>query len=65
MARVLFNFFAQAANVDVDRSRGNEGSFFPHRVEQLVARQDAAAMGGQIFQQPEFTHRGEDIASPA
>src|SRR5216683_2816604 len=37
MAGVLFNLFAEAADVYVDGARGHERSFFPHRVEQLVA----------------------------
>src|ERR1700722_978675 len=63
MAGVQFDFFAEAADIDVYRSWCDEGSFFPDGVEQLIAGQDAAAMGGEIFQQTKFAHGGEDIAA--
>ncbi len=57
-------FLAQAADVDISMERGvTDGVYFPHGVRQLVARQDAAAMRRQIFQQAEFTYGSEDIAA--
>src|SRR5579872_5425151 len=63
MAGVWFDLLAQAANVDVNRSWRNERSFLPYRVEQLIARQHAAAMRRKIFQQAKLSHRGEHVAA--
>ena len=63
MAGVELDFFTEAAYVDVDRPRGHERSFFPDSVEQLIAGEDAAAMGSEIFEQAEFTYRGEHVAA--
>src|SRR5579863_2134109 len=63
MTRVEFDFFAQTANVDVDGARGDERSFFPDGVEELVAGEDTPAMGGEVLEQAELAHRGEDIAA--
>lgn len=59
-ARVVFNFFAQAAHVDVDRARGNEERLFADGVENLVAGEDATAVVGQKLKNAEFAHGGED-----
>src|ERR1700722_4242692 len=63
MAGIAFDFFPKAPDVDVDGSGGDEGSFLPHRVEQLIPCEDATAMVSQVFQQAEFAYGGEDIAT--
>src|SRR6266536_1116210 len=60
-ARVELNFLAEAADVDIDRSRGDERSFSPHGIEQLIARHDTAAMGCPVYQKTEFAHGGKYV----
>src|SRR6266496_2632199 len=61
MARVELNFLAEAADVDIDRSRGDERGVPPHGIEQLIASHNAAAMGCQVFQKTEFAHGGKYV----
>src|SRR5579862_563227 len=62
VAGIGFYFFAQPADVYVDGTSSYEGSFFPNRVEKLIAREHAPAMGCQILQQPEFASSRKDAA---
>src|SRR5579864_1980373 len=62
MAGVAFDFFAQAANVDVDRAWSDEWCLFPHGVEKLIAGENSPAVSGKILQQAKLAHGGEDIA---
>src|SRR5258708_9957944 len=62
MAGVRFNLFAEPPNVHIDGTRCDEGSLLPHRIQQLIAREYAAAMGCQVFEQAEFPYGGENIA---
>ncbi len=63
MPRVAFDFFAQSPDINIDRTRGHEGSLFPDRIKKLIAGEDAAAMRGQVFQQAKFAHCGQNVAS--
>ena len=63
MAGIGLNLFAQAADVNIDRTRGDKGSLLPDGIEQLIAREDTAAVGGEIFEQAEFANRGKNVAA--
>ncbi len=60
MAGIGLDLLAQTADVNVNRAGSDEGSFLPDGVEQLIARQNAAAMRGEVFQQAKFTNRGRE-----
>src|SRR4029077_9602427 len=61
VAGIAFNLFAQAADVDIDGARGDEGSLLPDGIEELIAGEDAAAMRGQILEQAKLADGGQDI----
>src|SRR5579862_2117121 len=48
--RIQFNFFPNAADVNVHRTRRHIGSIAPHRIEQLIAGEDATNVPGKIVQ---------------
>jgi len=52
--RIGFNFFAQAADVDVHAAGRDEAVGAPDGVEELVAREDAVGARGQIVEQAKF-----------
>lgn len=63
VSRVLgvgLDFFADAADVDVDRARCNVGGVTPHGIEQVVAAEDASFVTGEIVEQAEFGGGGRD-----
>jgi hypothetical protein len=63
MAGIAFNLLPQAADVDIDGTRGDEGSLLPYGIEQLIAGEDASAMRGEILEQAELTNSGQEIVS--
>jgi len=63
MAGIALDLFAQAADIHIDRSRGDERGFLPYGIQKLVARQDAAAVRGELFEQTELTDSSEDVAA--
>ena len=52
--RVGLNFFPDAANVDVDRTRRDEAGIAPDCVEEVIAAEDTAGMTREIVEQPEL-----------
>jgi hypothetical protein len=44
MPRIALDLLPQATHEDVNRARSYERSFFPDRIKQLVASEDASAM---------------------
>jgi len=52
--RVGFDFFADAADVDVDGTRGDVGSVAPDGVEKMIAGKNAAEVAGEVIQQAKF-----------
>lgn len=58
MAGIVFYLFAQSAHEDINRPRSNEGAFFPHGIEQVIAGEDASAMTGEVFEKAELADRG-------
>src|SRR5579864_591068 len=63
IAGIAFNLFPQAPYIDIDGSRGDEGSLFPDRIEKLITCEDAAPVRGKVFEQAKFADGSEDIAS--
>src|SRR3984885_5694777 len=59
MARIALDLLPQTPHEDVNRAWSHKRAFFPHRVKQLIASEDAAAVARQIFEKAEFAHRGE------
>src|SRR5580704_10868993 len=57
---VSLDLFANPANVNVDRARGDKASVAPHGVQQMVAAEDPARMAGQIVQKAELGGRRRD-----
>src|SRR5579864_3261017 len=51
---VAFDFFAQAADVNVHAPRGHEAVRAPDGIEKLVARENAVRPRSQVVEQPEF-----------
>jgi len=60
MTRIAFDFFAQTSYKDVNRARSHKRPFFPHRIKQLIASENASAMASEVFEQAEFAHRGQN-----
>src|SRR5258708_35734233 len=54
--RIRFDFFTQAANVNVHAARRNESIRSPDRIEQLIAGKDAVWARSEVIEQPEFEH---------
>src|SRR5271169_6068925 len=52
--RIGFDFFTQAADVNVDAARSNEAIRSPDRIEQLIAGENAVWARGQVIEQPEL-----------
>ena len=57
---VGFDLLADAADVDVDRARGDEAGVAPDGVEEVVAAEDAAGMAGEVVEQTELGGGGGD-----
>src|SRR5580658_9443548 len=53
-----FDFFADAADVDVDGTRGDEAGITPDGVEEVIAAEDAAGMAGEVVEEAEFSGGG-------
>src|SRR4029077_17448321 len=51
---IAFDFFAQAADVDIHAARSDEAIGAPDGVEKLVAREHAVRPRSQVIEQPEF-----------
>src|SRR5579863_5645650 len=47
---VGFNFFANAADVDVDRARSNVSSVAPDGVEQMISAEDASFVASEVVE---------------
>jgi hypothetical protein len=58
--RVGFNFFAEAADVDVHASGCDEAVGAPNGVKQLVAGEDAIGTRGQVVEQAKFERAERD-----
>ena len=58
--RVGLDFFADAADVDIDRARGHIGGVAPDGVEQMVAAEDASLVAGEIVEQAKLGGGGRD-----
>ena len=52
--RIRLDLFANAAHVDIHRTRGDVGGVAPDRIEQLVAGKHAADVAGEIIEQAEL-----------
>ena len=52
--RVGLDFFADAANVNVDRARGHVRSVAPDGIEKMIAGKNAAEVAGKIIEQAEL-----------
>jgi len=63
MTGVTLDFFAQSADVDVHRARRDECGFLPHRVQELIAGEDAPAVRGQVLEQAELAYGGKHVAA--
>src|SRR5258708_513417 len=61
--RIRFDFFTQAANVNVHAARRNESIRSPDRIEQLIPSKDAVWARGEVIEQPEF-ERAERYGFP-
>src|ERR1700732_1615262 len=48
--RVGFDFFADAANVNIHRARRHIGSIAPDRIQKMIAGENAAEMAREIIQ---------------
>src|ERR1700690_3060468 len=59
--RIGFDFFADAANINVDGARGDICRVTPDRIEQLVAGKNAPGMPHEVIEQAEFGSRGWDL----
>lgn len=55
-----FDFFPNAANVDIDGSRGHVGGIAPDGIEKVIAAEDAALVTGEIIEQAELGSGGRD-----
>src|ERR1700680_2170283 len=51
---VRFDFFANAADVDVDGTRSDVRGVAPHGVEKMVAAEDASLVAGEVIEQAEL-----------
>src|SRR5712692_5010971 len=51
---IAFDFFAQAADVDVHAARSDETIGAPDGIEKLVARENAVRPRSKVIEQPEF-----------
>ena len=56
--RVRLDFFADAANIDVDRARGHVGGIAPDGIEQVIAAENASLMAGKVIEQAKLRGRG-------
>src|ERR1051326_811245 len=61
--RVGLDFFANAANVDIDRARSYEGGVAPDGVEKVITREDASLVTGKVVEQAELGGGGGDHAA--
>src|SRR6185312_716944 len=51
LVRLFFDLFAQAADMDIHRSRSDEMLLAPHLLEKLLPREGVAGMEDEEFQQ--------------
>src|SRR4029077_18777391 len=63
MRGINLELFSQPADIDINRTWRDERSFFPYRVEQLIAGQHTSAVDRQVLQQTKLAHRGDNITS--
>ena len=52
--RVGLDFFADAADIDIDRTRSDVGRVAPDGVEKMIAAEDASFMAGKVIEQAEL-----------
>ena len=52
--RIAFDFFAQAADVNVHAARSDEAIRSPDGIEQLIPREDPVRARSKVIEQPEF-----------
>src|SRR4029077_16560320 len=52
--RIAFDFFTQAADVNVHAARGYETIRSPDGIEQLIPREDPVRARSKVIEQPEF-----------
>jgi ATP-dependent Clp protease ATP-binding subunit ClpB len=52
--RIRFDFFAQAADVNIHAARSDEALGAPDGIEQLIAREDAIGTGSEKIEQTKF-----------
>src|SRR6267143_42143 len=61
--RIGFDFFTQAADVNVHAARRNESIRSPDRIKQLISSKDAVWARSKVIEQPEF-ERAERYGFP-
>jgi hypothetical protein len=61
--RVGLDFFADAADVNIDRTRRHVSGVAPDGVEQVVAAEDASLVAREVIEQAKFGGRGRDQAA--
>src|SRR5271155_3701290 len=57
---VRLDFFADAADIDVDRARGHVGRVTPDGIEKMVAGKDPAEVAGEVIEQAKLGGGGGD-----
>src|ERR1700731_141313 len=62
--RVWFDFFPDAANIDVHRARGDVRSVPPNGIQQMIAGKDAAEMTREVIEQAKLRSRRGNGLSP-
>ncbi len=59
--RIRFDFFADAAHINIDRTWSHIGCVTPDRIEQLVARENAPGVPHKVVEQAEFGGGGRNL----
>ena len=61
--RIALDLLTDTPHIDIDRARRHEACIAPHRIQQMVAAEDAPRMPRQVVQQAELrSRRGRQLA---